>query len=1436
MARIFISHSSKDKQQSARMKEWLADEGFQDAFLDFDKHSGIPPGADWERRLYTEIENCDAVVVILTASWFASTWCWVEFQQARALGKAIFPVIEAPTGETLVAPDIQHVDLTEDRDGGLERLARGLREVSRKTSFPWDMSRPPFPGLMAFQEADAAVFFGRDEEIDHIRERLNARRVQGGPQLLVLLGASGSGKSSLLRAGVLPRLKRDAGNWIVLPPFRPQLNPVEEFAKAVAVHLGRPMEWQSVYERLTGGNATDALSALATEIRMQAGATEAHILISIDQAEELFAGAGAAGTDRFLEVLSAAGHELSPFMAVAAMRSDFLGALQNAQGLTTRFETVPLKPMPLENLPDIIRGPARIARLKVDDGLIVAATRDAATRDALPLLAFALRELYEKVHESGELTAEDYQALGDAALKLSPLENAVRKAADAVIEAQAPGADELSALRDAFVPAMARVNDEGEYVRRAALWRDLPAASHELLERLARARLLVISGEGEDRSVEVAHEALLRKWPRLTAWLDEEREFLIGKSQLERDLEDWQALDPADRPHALLAGLKLSRAREWFANRPHQLTEDERTFIGESIEAEDAEAARKARMRRIVTWGSAAAAVIMTVLAATIGHLWLTAEDERLRVVRTQSMFLAETAIRRSRSGDPVTGMLVTLEGLDRAYVPNAEWSLYEALHTRRELLVIPWTEVPVASAFFDQKGQAVIAVTDSSVLYVFDLADGTPSMRLGTAEYKVMAAWSGVAGMRVIVRPSSGPAYIWSDELGARMSDLDGHTSPDITVHVSPSGTRILTIEQDGTGHVWDAVDGKRVASLQLEGANVSAIAFSHDDARLVYAHQDTSARVIDVLSGIEVAVLEGHRGPVAALAFSPDGSRVVTASKDTTARVWNVETAQNVAVLEGHKEGLKMVRFGPKGEKVVTVAAGNTSRIWDASNGRVLGALRNHEASINSVDISPDGALVVTASDDGTARIWDAVSGWERALLAAHLGPVRSARFSPDGRLVVTAAQDGTARLWDAISGTGVKVFEEITARQARARHGTSKQAGRNAGARLSADGNVMVTVSTEQNAYLWNTETGRRIADLGGHGALVHAAAVSPDGVRVVTGAANGTLHLFQVGRPADVGVLSGHKGDVFDVAFSADGGTIASGGADRTVRLWNGETGAPAAVLKGHVGPVTRLAFGPNGTLLASVSQDGTVRLWALSDKGTGEVLAGHTGPVLDAEFSPDGTRLVTGGEDGTVRIWDARTRAQLHLLEGHGGPVTDVTFSPDGNRIATASGDRTVRVWNVAEGTETHVLRGHEKAALTAAFDAAGRRIVSAGADFTARVWALSHGRQIAILRGHFDQVTSAAFAPSGRGIITASMDNTARLWTFYPTTQTLVDAVHASVPRCLASRQRLSFHLTPAPPEWCVQRSKWPYTSEGWAEWFADQSRPMPADDTLKRK
>ena len=580
MALVFLSHSSRDNEAAARMKAWLEGQHFEAPFLDFDKHNGIPPGAEWEKTLYDEIRRSQALLILQTPNWSASRWCFAEFTQARALGKPVFQVIEDDGGaaEPPIARDLQRLDLRSDREGGLAALRKRLIVIAEQDQggFPWpppeDPDRPPFPGLMRFEEEDAAVFFGRDGDWRAVIERLNSRRVQGGVRLLVLQGASGAGKSSLLRAGVLPRLRRAGRQWLVVPPLRPKAKPLVALAKSWALALERAGEWRGLHEQLKEAARSDSpavlLQSWAEDLQMAAAAPDAQILLSIDQGEELFTEAEAEAEEKqgFLAVLGAALSQPLPLQAVMSMRTDAVGELEQVAALVNRFETMSLGPLPMVRYREIIEGPAKVAGLNVEEAFVAKAVRDTETEDALPLLAVALHDLHERFGEDGYLTLSNYQTVGDAAAGLSPLENAVRRIADDALLDVKDSEAELRALRDAFIPAMVRLSltEEGAFSRRVARWVELPTAAHPLLQRLVEKRLLV-TGKAEG-TIEVAHEALLRNWPTLRDWLDQDRQKLEQEQRVRRRCEELRSALPEVRLDAL-------RSLEGLANETPRLLE-----------------------------------------------------------------------------------------------------------------------------------------------------------------------------------------------------------------------------------------------------------------------------------------------------------------------------------------------------------------------------------------------------------------------------------------------------------------------------------------------------------------------------------------------------------------------------------------------------------------------------------------------------------------------------------------------------------------------------------------------------------------------------------------------------------------------------------------------------------------------------------------------
>jgi hypothetical protein len=405
-------------------------------FLDFDPEDGVPAGRDWERELYARLRGCQAVVVLCSEHSMASRWCFAEIALARFLGKALMPIQVDDCIIPSTFADVQLIDLRRDREQDYQRLWAGLRRAGLDPTemFDWDGSRPPYPGLMVFQEQDAAVYFGRGAEIQATIEKLSRMQLLGDGRLAIVLGASGSGKSSLLRAGIVPRLKQHKDRWLISGPFRPLRQPFEQLAIALSAALksvGAERPWEAIRDRLAqpaADRASAFLMDLTDDLRGASGQQDAVLLLAVDQFEELLAEGESDAERRFLGLLrSLVDARRGSVAVIGTLRSDFLGSFQNHAALRgMAYEAIDLPQLSLEAFVEVIEGPARKAGLELESGLSSAIVADAATDDALPLVAFAMRELWEARDADGRLTMERYRN------GLGGLQGSVAKAADGI--------------------------------------------------------------------------------------------------------------------------------------------------------------------------------------------------------------------------------------------------------------------------------------------------------------------------------------------------------------------------------------------------------------------------------------------------------------------------------------------------------------------------------------------------------------------------------------------------------------------------------------------------------------------------------------------------------------------------------------------------------------------------------------------------------------------------------------------------------------------------------------------------------------------------------------------------------------------------------------------------------------------------------------------
>lgn len=1295
-----------------------------------------------------------------------------------------------------------NVIITGDGNLVIVQTTRSL-EIAGEPHAP-NIGTNPYRGLEVFREEHADRFFGRESLTDKlwtIFHDLHQMPISGpaSSRLLPIVGASGSGKSSLARAGLIAELARrplPGRSEARVGVITPGSHPIESLALVlarIATEDQTPVRKTTEFaQRLHSPGESGKFDGLRFVADLLPEIAAKPLILLVDQFEEIYSLCDdAAERDAFIgNLLYAAGATPARVSIVATLRSDFLGATNRhpmlSHAIAERGMLVPA--MSEEELRRTIEQPALDAGHPIDPASVELLVADTAGREgALPLLQFALTRIWDGM-ANGIVPAQTLRDLGGVGGALakeaeqlydSLSENDKRIARRAFLAMVRLGEGTLDTRRRAAVPELVGQGEDPDRVMNVLRIFSQPDK-----------RLVTLSARADGVSTaEVTHEALLDDWSLLREWLAVSRDDVRFHRRLAEAAEHW---DKQDRPHGLLwRPPDLDLLRKFHLRAGTDMTSTQTAFF----------AASKQQYQRTRTLRQAVIMVLAVLTIAAVGfgtyaeYQRRVAEEarreavdarvdaeimrdlaekavdrarreqiradgeaeraiaERDRALVTQSLFLAELSRQETATGNATNGILLALEGLpsdvtdpNRPYVIETEAALRSAVLQQRERLILSGHNKYIRSAAFSPDGRFVVTASGDNTARVWDASNGKGIVVLRGHEMAVTSAVFSPNGERVVTASEDRTARVWDAATGRNLAVMRGHIEGVTSAAFSLDGKRVLTASWDTTARLWDAENGRHLVMFTGHRGSLRIAAFSPDGQLVATASDDNAAALWDFRSGQMIRMLSGHEGWVISAAFSPNGQRLATGSVDGTAHVWQVggsDVEQTPVVLRGHRAQVLSVAFSPDDDRVVTASADHTARLWNATNGNSLVELVGHESSVESATFSPDGNTVLTASGDKTARLWRASSGEMIAVLGGHEGGITSAVFSPTEQLVATASDDGTARLWDAASPRSAVTLNGSGAAV------TS--------AAISPDGERVITTSDDNAAYLWDSRSGRKIADLSSHLGPVTSAEFSPDGKRLITAS-----------DPSDVVTCSGEtqpwrtSGRISYLPNDLPEECFYLGPRSGSGYLANSTTGKKLAVLGNGLSGIRSVAFSSDGKYVVAASDYHAAYLWDATNGSGVDVLRGHLGAVTFVVFSPDVVRVVTTSRDATARLWELSSGSTMAVLSGHTGTVLSAAFSPDGKRLVTASEDGTARIWDATNGRIQIVLQSLDSPLSGAAFSPDGQRIITVSAGKSAQLWDATSGRSIAVL-SHDGGIFRAIFSPNGSSVMTWG-DHTVRLW------------------------------------------------------------------------
>lgn len=1137
--------------------------------------------------------------------------------------------------------------------------------------------RCPYKGLAAYQTQDAQLFCGREALVDELLQRIRLHRV------LVIGGPSGSGKSSLVRAGLIPALEAGAitgsESWRIAL-FTPGHDPVTD----LYFQIGRTEQESAAKVTLQD------LLTRPTMARHLASADDPNrpLLLCIDQFEELFTLAPASQREAFFVALAAMTDPADSMVrAVVCVRADFYGACASVPWLAERItdNQVLVGPMTTPELRRAISEPARRAGLYLERGLLEAILDEAGSESgSLPLVAHALLETWLR-REGNTLTLQAFKAVGGVA-------GAISQSAEAIYEHHSDP-HEREAIRRLFLRLVTPgegTPDTRRLLPREEIARDSsPEVMRRVVDRLTEARLLTV----DDVNVQIAHEALLQTWPRLHGWIEECRDDLRTRQRISRAAAEWNAGGRDD--DLLYRGTPLLSAQEWASRNADQLGPLERAFLDASaqnkarIEAVTAEKRRKAqRLRR----GAVAALSLFAVgataasVAAFLAFREAQRNEERAAIATAEARERFAGALGAAAyahaSEDPLLALFLAAESVARAEIEPPAYDARAAMLAARRSLAQPGPFL---------LGSPIVT---------------TDAMAIALGPDARSMAVAGVGGTIDLTEPRTriqrGPS-------------LRGHRGGIRDLEFAPNGSWLVSVGADGTVRHWTlgAGLGARETLLGTIPDVVSGVDIDPTGALIASANGDGTVQLWDPLRG--GALGEPFQvGPLGfkVVEFSPDRRAVVAGYNDGTLYGWKLPSREPLfePIRGAHTSNLSSLVFSPGGEYFATASTDGSSVVFEYPTGRVLGPAFGSGMPVSVVTFSHDGNVLIGGTPNGELLLWDVVGehllGSRRA---GHSQSIIDADLSLDGELLATLGRDQLVRLWTFESSDSPGAVLQVPGRAAK-------------GVAFSADGGLLAAGDSDGSVRVWDLQGKELPLTLRGHQDQVWALAFAPDGLLLASADRGGELRLWNAATAALVWSAQAHDEAVWSLAFGAQGAQLISAG-DTGLKLWDSTSGALVQELAHHAGRITRAVGSADGRLLATASTSGTVTLWDLPEGRILKQIAAADDLVWSVAFSQDGRRLATGSGDEVLALWDVTSGRRLAAFAGHSGGATDVAWLADGVTVVASDRSGKLHWWDTDSGRRlSDPWPAHTGASWRLAVHPDGERLATSGDDGAIRVW------------------------------------------------------------------------------------------------------------------